>query len=208
MGGTCPSAVNFQEYSDTSCSSAPFPQAAVSGCLVPQFGGSFSAAPNQAAGAQCTGPAPIPTPPVFGEFAQGCSGGVVGSCSGGVCVTPASHVCVYQNGQSPCPPPFPNQTIVYQGTNNGTICSQCTCGVAVNPTCEAIVTAYTDMACTQNPLGVLTNGTCTTAPGGAAQSISLTNPGIPTGGMCSAFGTAFLLGNPMPTNPVTVCCAM
>jgi hypothetical protein len=75
---------------------------------------------------------------------------VVGACSGGVCVTPASHVCVYQNAPIPCPPSFPIETTVYQGFHDGRVCSQCTCSVLANPTCEATLTTYSDGMCLQS----------------------------------------------------------
>jgi hypothetical protein len=79
-------------------------------------------------------------------------------------------------------------------------------------TCGGTVTAFTDLACHDNPTPVAIDGSCSTIPKdpspsgmGKAKEDTLSIRWDNGGAVCGQ-SPSNLLGSPVPDSPITVCC--
>lgn len=82
--------------------------------------------------------------------ALGPTGGGCGT--GSVCVARASapfdqSLCVFQDGDQPCPAAFPTKAETFSTTNDTRACSACTCGAADTQCSAGSFTVYDDPVC-------------------------------------------------------------
>ncbi len=169
----------------------------------------FQGSPVPATGGTCAGSPSNPTEPPFGQYAQGCTGGVGGACTNGVCATDAAKLCVAQAGSQTCPPGYATTRIVLDTQfSDGRTCSPCTC-TTTQGTCTATIALYTDATCNGGLIAKLPlDGTSCLAPGASVVGgATVVTPGVPVGAGCSLLGGGVPGGQVSPTAQVTVCCA-
>jgi len=176
-----------------------------------------------------TGPVPFGYPLAWGTFGRACTWTPRGTCAspGEVCLSamvPGAsalpdasavvpdpfRVCVAHEGDVECPgfAPYTKRHLLYEGIDDSRGCSPCTCGAPTGSTCSALVTIYSDAACSVQ-LGSATATSsapaCTDVlPGAALASKSAGSVSYTPGSCTPSGGTP--VGDAVPTMPVTFCC--
>lgn len=140
----------------------------------------------------------------------GYSGNVAPGCPSPLgCVArpqaPFGAVCVYSSASKPCPPAYPNRTVLYQSHTDTRDCSSCSCGAVDGGVCTGgSGNAYPDTSCTSSN-GPFGPGACV-VPGVAINGVyGATSPSIGAPGTCAPSG-GLPTGSAAATQPVTVCC--
>jgi hypothetical protein len=142
-----------------------------------------------------------------------CGGGAEGgTCDGDDLCLPSDsgELCIYQPGDTTCPPEYPNETKAYTDVTDTRDCpATCGCTPAGSPTCTAPVFTYTGTQCTTSPTGQLT-----VTSGGASQCLGSTVMAATAGSITAATtgtctGAAVTpAGSAVPSGVHTVCCAI
>jgi len=168
-------------------------------------------------------PGPVSfAPPTWGTLALACSGlppgGPVGCGSGEMCIPspeppPEFRVCVMKDGDVPCEGErYVERFVYYRDYEDTRGCTPCGCGPVEGSLCTALVSTFTDAACTAPlfggyPVSSLKSPCLDLTPAGEALgSKSMSNityhPGVcqPTGGEPQ--------GGSLPVNPATFCCVL
>jgi hypothetical protein len=130
---------------------------------------------------------------------------------------PGFALCIFQNGENPCPTApdniFTEQHVFYTGVQDDRQCSACICGAPTGSACTAVLSIYkgNDLTCGGSPV---TPGITISSAGPTCLDIQL--PGQALGsksagpttylpGICPAIGGDGS-GNAIPTHPATLCC--
>jgi hypothetical protein len=141
----------------------------------------------------------------------------MGTCADlGVCSPAATppdgfRVCIAREGDADCPivSPYSEKHVFYKGIDDTRDCTACTCGAPAGGSCSALVTIYTDAACSaQTGSAMATNAAtspCVDVPAGSAIGSKAMGPITYMPGACAAIGGE-PVGDAVPRDPVTVCC--
>jgi hypothetical protein len=62
-------------------------------------------------------------------------------------VRPDFQVCIYHDGETPCPAAYPQQHFAYSGYDDTRDCTPCGCDTPAGGSCEGTLTLFTDAAC-------------------------------------------------------------
>lgn len=112
-----------------------------------------------------------------------------------------------EDGEPSCPQNYPVRHVFYSGFSDTRACTPCTCSPPLGSECDAVLTNYTDAACTTELRGGLIEldaSLCNDVASGPLQSMSATmvanQPGScePSGGVPA--------GEAAPAGPSTFCC--
>jgi hypothetical protein len=160
--------------------------------------------PYTPASASCT-PSGTPTlkPPTWTATESFCGAATMGGgCNAGsVCVpaAPGSSVCQLTSGTRTCPAGT-STSVWYTGYTGSQTCGACTCGSAINPSCDAVSLAVgSDYTCTGNSM--IASGARVCYPNG------IYHPGISLGGAVSSCpAQSAVSGTLTPTGQMTLCC--
>lgn len=162
----CPTSLTFHTYGTGSCSAptggaALAPNTCKAATTLPYNTVSLAAA-TAACGATVSEYIPEAT---WANHHRLCSGAQsAGTCAndGELCVSkPNGKLCVYQEGDLPCPAGYETKTVAYTGAEDDRDCpATCSCAPAGTAKCVSTVTTYSSMDCTSGGLtGTLVSGT-------------------------------------------------
>lgn len=117
-------------------------------------------------------------------------------------------LCLHVKGDhSQCPPGY-ERSVFYQGAKDERGCEECECGGPEGMQCEALVSVYTDGACSSLVLATTlgTGGSeCVDVLSGAALGSTEAAALLWVPGSCAASGGA-PVGDAAPVGPFTLCC--
>ncbi len=160
------------------------------------------------------GSPPQSFPLTWGTAARSCHGSTAGSCAGpselcAPAAEPGYLRCLARDGDHKCPAPYTDDHHFFAGVDDTRACSPCGCSAPVGSTCTALVTAYSDGACSA-PIASITVDTTKPAcvdilPSGAALGSKLAEEPLYEAGACAASGGE-PTGAAVPINPITICC--
>jgi hypothetical protein len=160
--------------------------------------------------------------PTWGLDAEGC-GAAAGAATGGGCgigqcmpkpTTPfGGKLCISKAGVASCPSSYPvspaSSPQYYETWSDSRKCSACSCG---SVTCGGTITAFTDLACHDNPTPIDMAGSCSTIPRDPSPSGTGKNKNDTlsirwdNGGPVCGQSPSNVLGALSPDSPITVCC--
>ncbi len=170
----------------------------------------------------CAPSLPPPPPPMPGgppasvtwnKAARACSDPAPGPCAtaGAVCAPSSAEgfvTCIRQDGDVSCPSGWPVKHVFYGDATDTRGCAACSCGSPAGSTCTALVSVYTDGACTMLEDGVTVPSSgpiCVDlAPGATFSSGNVTGV-VYDPGTCTPSGGG-PTGSVTPTEPATFCC--
>lgn len=179
---------------------------------------SLTIAPLQLTESPCgvsKAPVPAAAPAFWGIEARSCRENPTGSCpdpsqSCVAAVEPGFARCIARDGAWECPDAYPLKHVFYDSFDEAPACAPCTCGAPVGSKCTAMVSAYTDSACTSPVVsgGIdASNFAChDVLPTGQALGSKMASPPVYAPGACQASGGE-PTGEAVPTEPTTFCCA-
>ena len=156
-----------------------------------------------------------PGPWSWGTFARACKAAVPAACggTGGVCVSSAAGftACIAHEGDVACPAgysPYMEKHVFYGGVDDTRSCSACTCGAPAGGACSALVSVYSDAACSALVLAdTITSAaaSCSDVPAGVALGSKAATPATYLPGACQA-GGGVASGAATASMPETFCC--
>ena len=150
----------------------------------------------------------VSTPePVFDTSVRACGGAVDhGGCADTeVCLPrpepPFTDLCVFKEGDNPCPPGYLDKSVHYAGVNDTRECTACTCDAPTNVQCSSLIHPFSDTLCAV-PVNAPfpTDTTCS----GSESHLTYETPTIT--GACAAEPVA-PTGTLELTDPYTICCS-
>jgi hypothetical protein len=208
--------------SDPGCASAgPTLMASYGQCV--SAGGFFAegakVALGSAMGGSCApggGDATLP-PPASATLAAVCAAPAAqgAGCAAGACVPgpPSGYsntVCVYSDGDLPCPAPYVQKTLIWSGVDDTRGCSACACDAPAGATCDNQVLVFgsalpSGATCSGGPLTFPSSAGCVHASNAFTTGVVLQPGAPPVGGSCAPSG-GLPTGAVAGAKPTTVCC--
>lgn len=220
-GGTCMSPLATL-HADATCQSPILAAFASEGCSVvhiigsTQFGGVMAKRPVLTVAGNCVPYANEQVEPLsWSEAVTTCEPQAIGTGCGGnaVCIAkpPASltETCYARAGDQPCPAELPEKHVMYEGADDDRGCSagSCACTGATGQVCRGTVRLHTGDSCGHTIRSFDLDDQCHPLNLGTelVRSVELVT-GNPTGGQCTAVGTASTVGSATPHGAHTICC--
>jgi hypothetical protein len=133
----------------------------------------------------------------------------LGVCSPAATPPDGFHVCIAREGDVDCPliSPYSERHTFYKGVDDTRSCTACTCGAPAGGSCSALISLYTDAACSVLGAATMANtlSPCLDVLPGSAMGSKAMGPSTYTPGTCAAIGGE-PVGDAVARDPVTVCC--
>lgn len=135
------------------------------------------------------------------------------TCGPGQACVPAPpgglSLCLYAMGDPPsCPPDYPERTVFFTSVDDDRGCEACQCSPPEGAQCSAILSAFSEAACSSLVVAVLvstSDPTCVDVITGTALGSAAADMVVDTPGSCSPSGGA-PFGGVQPADPFTLCC--
>lgn len=161
------------------------------------------------------GDAGVPPPPTFATDVVACEG-TSNACADpaqlcAAAAVPPFRQCIFATVGMPCPPGWPEQTLIANAFDDQRACAPCHCGAVQGSACTASFAAFTDTACAMLPQAVVGVGSALPScidwvPNGAALGSKKLSNVQYTPGTCSPSGGEPTDGGVTPTGVATFCC--
>jgi hypothetical protein len=161
-------------------------------------------------------PVPSKLPTLWGAVARTCRGSAMGSCASPAegCAPPAQagfEQCLLQYGDRDCPSTYPVRYLFYYGLEDTRGCTPCACSVPVGSNCTALISAYSDSACSTlvvaASIDALGSACLDIMPSGLALGSKLATATVYSPGVCEVSGGE-PVGKAVPAEPTTFCCLL
>ena len=155
-------------------------------------------------------------PYTWGTMARSCHGLSSGSCASPseICapaVEPGFAQCLVRNGDKECPEAYSVKHVFHDSFSDTRACTPCACSAPIGGTCTALVSVFSDGACSQPSLVVAgtidaTGSACLDVlPSGQALLSKAATPPVYSPGVCQVSGGE-PMGQALPEEPSTYCC--